>query len=41
LVPEYDTEEEARRFLEKYYGDVCEEQLDGWFRVPSARPVEL
>ncbi len=39
LVPEYDSEEEARRFLENYCGEIFEEQLDGWFRVTSAWPV--
>jgi len=35
LVPEYNTEEEARRLLEKHWGEIFEQQLDGWFRVPS------
>lgn len=36
LLPEYDTEEERRRSLEKYCGEIFEEQLDGEFRVPSS-----
>jgi hypothetical protein len=40
LVPGYDTEEEAHRFLKKYCGEIFEEQLDGWFRVTSAWPLD-
>jgi hypothetical protein len=39
LLPEYDTEEEARGNLREYCSEIFEEQLDGWYRVPSAWPV--
>jgi hypothetical protein len=34
LLPEYDTEEEARGNLSEYRSEIFEEQLDGWYRVP-------
>ena len=40
LVPEHDSDEEARGFLEKYCVKIFEELLDGWFRVPSAWPAD-
>jgi hypothetical protein len=40
LLPEYDTEEEARGYLREYRSEIFEEQLDGWYRVPSAWPVD-
>ena len=40
LLPEYDTEEEARGYLREYCSEIFEEQLDGWYRVPSAWPVD-
>ena len=40
LLPEYDTEEEARGNLREYCREIFEEQLDGWYRVPSAWPVD-
>jgi hypothetical protein len=40
LVPEYDSDEEARPFLEKYCVEIFEEQLDGSFRLLSAWPVD-
>jgi hypothetical protein len=40
LLPEYDTEEEARGYLREYGSEIFEEQLDGWYRAPSAWPVD-
>ena len=40
LLPEYDTEKQAHRYLSKYYSKIFEEQLDGWYRVPAAWPVD-
>jgi hypothetical protein len=40
LLPEYDTEEEALGHLKKVCGEIFEEQLDGWYRVPSVWPVD-
>jgi hypothetical protein len=40
LVPEYDTVEEAQEHLRKCCGEIFEEELDGWYRVPSAWPVD-
>jgi len=40
LLPEYDTEEEAHGYLREYGSEIFEEQLDGWYRVPSAWPVD-
>lgn len=40
LLPEYDTEEEARGYVREYCSKIFEEQLDGWYRVPSAWPVD-
>ena len=34
LLPEYDTEEEARSYLREYCSEIFEEELDGW--LPSA-----
>ena len=39
LLPPYDTEEEALSQLEKVCAETFEEQLDGWYRVPSSSPV--
>ena len=39
LLPEYDTEEEAREHLQRRCKEIFEEQLNGWYRVPTARPV--
>ena len=36
LLPEYDTEEEAPQHLQKRCREVFEEQLNGWYRDPSA-----
>jgi hypothetical protein len=40
LLPEYDTEEEAHLYLSKHCREIFEEQLDGWYRVPSAWPAD-
>jgi hypothetical protein len=40
LLPEYDTEKQAHQHLSKYCSEIFEEQLDGWYRVPSAWPVD-
>src|SRR5215469_4058826 len=39
LLPPYDTEEEALTHLEEVCAEIFEEQLVGWYRVPSSRPV--
>ena len=38
LLPECENEEEAREWIEKLCGQIFEEQLDGWYRVPSSWP---
>jgi hypothetical protein len=38
LLPECENEEEARERLEEVCGQIFEEQLDGWYRVPSSWP---
>ena len=38
LLPPYDTEEEALTHLEEVCAEIFEEQLDGWYRVPSSWP---
>jgi hypothetical protein len=40
LLPEYDTEEQAQGHLQEVSGEIFEEQLNGWYRVPSVWPVE-
>jgi hypothetical protein len=40
LLPEYDTEEEARQYLQRRCKEILEEQLDGWHRVPAAWPSD-
>jgi hypothetical protein len=40
LLPEYDTEEEARGYLRECCTEIFEEQLDGWYRLPSAWPAD-
>jgi hypothetical protein len=40
LLLECDTEQEARGYLREYCSQIFEEQLDGWYRVPSAWPVD-
>jgi hypothetical protein len=39
LLPECENEEEVRRYLRDVCVEIFEEQLDGWYRVPSAWPV--
>ena len=38
LLPDYDTDEQAERQLRKHCPEIFKEQLDGWYRVPSAWP---
>ena len=38
LLPECENEEEAREWLKEMCGQIFEEQLDGWYRVPSSWP---
>jgi hypothetical protein len=38
LLPEGENEEEAREYLEEVCGQIFEEQLDNWYRLPSAWP---
>jgi hypothetical protein len=40
LLPEYNIEQEARGYLREYCSQIFEEQLDGWYRVPSTWPVD-
>jgi hypothetical protein len=40
LLPEYDTEEEARQHLQRRCKEIFEEPLGGWYRVPTAWPVD-
>jgi hypothetical protein len=40
LLPEYDTEAEAREYMRAYCSKIFEEQLDGWYCEPSAWPVD-
>jgi hypothetical protein len=40
LLPEYDTDEEALGHLRNHCGEIFEEELDGWYGVPSAWPVD-
>ena len=39
LLPECENEEEAREYLREVCGEIFEEQLNGWHRVPAAWPV--
>ena len=39
LLPTRDSEEEALGHLEQVCGEIFEEQLYGWYRVPSSWPV--
>jgi len=39
LLPECENEEEAREYLREVCGEIFEEQLNGWHRVPTAWPV--
>ena len=38
LLPECENQEEAREYLEELCSEILEEQLDGWYRVPSSWP---
>lgn len=38
LIREGDSDEEVRNHLVKACGKIFEEQLDGWYRVPSSWP---
>ena len=40
LLPQYDTEAEAHEHLRACCSEIFEEQLDGWYRVPSTWPVD-
>jgi len=40
LLPEWETEQEALQHLARVCSDIFEEQLNGWFRVPSVWPQE-
>ena len=40
LLPEYDTAEEAHQHLQSRCKEIFEEQLEGWFRVPTAWPTD-
>lgn len=40
LLPEYDCEDEALDCLQEVVSEIFEEQLAGWYRVPSAWPRE-
>ena len=38
LLPECENEEAAREYLREVCGEIFEEQLNGWYRVPSSWP---
>jgi hypothetical protein len=40
LLPEYEMQDEARGHLRECCGLIFEEQLNGWYRVPSAWPTD-
>src|SRR5262249_33267753 len=40
LLPDYDTEEEARQHLQRRCKEIFEQQLDSWYRVPTAWPAD-
>ena len=40
LLPECDSEEQALEFLREISSEIFEEQLNGWYRVPSVWPTE-
>jgi hypothetical protein len=40
LLGPNDTEEEARQHLQRRRQEIFEEQLGGWYRVPTAWPVD-
>jgi hypothetical protein len=39
LLPECENEAAVRRYLRNVCGKIFEEQLDGWYRVPSSWPI--
>ena len=39
LLPEWDTEDEALQLLAEVSNEIFEEQLNGWYRVPSVWPA--
>jgi hypothetical protein len=39
LLPECENAEEAREFLAEVCSEIFEEQLNGWYRVPSSWPM--
>ena len=40
LLPECESEEEVLMYLRETSTAIFEEQLNGWYRVPSAWPIE-
>ena len=40
LLPEWDTEDEALQLLAEVSNEIFEEQLNGWYRVPSLWPED-
>ena len=38
LLPECHNQEAAREYLEEMCGEIFEEQLNGWYRVPASWP---
>ena len=40
LLPECDSEEQALEFLREISSEIFEEQLNGWYRVPSVWPSQ-
>ncbi len=40
LLPEWETDEEALKYLAEVCDEIFEEQLNGWHRVPSVWPCE-
>lgn len=38
LLPEWETEKEALKYLAEVSNEIFEEQLNGWYRVPSVWP---
>jgi hypothetical protein len=40
LLPEFENDGEVREYLEEVCGQIFEEQLDGWYRVPSSWPSQ-
>jgi hypothetical protein len=40
LLPESESDEHAAEFLAEACGEIFEERLKGWYRVPSAWPQD-